>query len=358
MTNCAIPSNLSKPLLGSSEAAIAVPSDVVLDVQAGSPAWHERLVALSAALRDEDLDRVGVEYAPLVGKLLAKNLSVTAIDALRRIVTGDAGAVVFRGLSVVDEALRTPIDDITPSGHLWSTMALALLGLTNVMGLTPGSFIAEAGPHLFSHVRPSNLTEKSLIRSTDRCNMHTEIPHGAFDHDDRASCQPPIPRGLMLGALKNPDLVPTTIIAPDAAIDRLPEWAKFALAKHVFGTSAPKSFDQPVTVARLNVIASHAELGRVLRFGSNYASTDPVANAAFALLKEELMRAENFHRIALLPGDIVYISNHKVLHGRESITPRFDGTDRWLVRLYGFSDEALRAPRPIGASRMFEGSEK
>lgn len=358
MTFSPIPTSSGARHSATSSVAIGAASDVILDVAAGSAAWHNKLIALSTALKDEDLDQVGVHYASAVGKVMAKSLSNETLAALRCVATGGAGAVVLRGLSVVDDDLRTPTDDATPPTHLWSPSALALLGLTQVMGLIPGSFLAEAGQHLFSHVRPSNVSEKSRSRSTDKCNMHTEIPHGAFDQDKRAACQPPIPRGLMLAALKNPDLVPTTVITPDAAINRLPDWARVALTKKTFGASAPKSFDQPVTVARLNVIAEDPDLGPIIRFGSNYSSGDPVADAAFALLKGELMREENFRRVALQAGDVVFISNQKVLHGRETIVPRFDGTDRWLVRLYGFSKKALREPLPIGASRMFEGTNK
>lgn len=82
----------------------------------------------------------------------------------------------------------------------------------------------------------------------------------------------------------------------------------------------------------------------IIRFSSKYESRDPVAQAAFDLLHEQLQDEANFHRVTLYPGDAIFIANHRVLHGRESIVPRFDGNDRWLVRLYGFASDALVEP--------------
>ncbi|MFI1430557.1 guanitoxin biosynthesis L-enduracididine beta-hydroxylase GntD [Streptomyces lydicus] len=37
--------------------------------------------------------------------------------------------------------------------------------------------------------------------------------------------------------------------------------------------------------------------------------------------------------VVLSPGDIVFIDNYRVVHGRKPFRARFDGTDRWLRRL-------------------------
>lgn len=37
--------------------------------------------------------------------------------------------------------------------------------------------------------------------------------------------------------------------------------------------------------------------------------------------------------VALNPGDIAFIDNYRVVHGRKPFQARFDGTDRWLRRL-------------------------
>lgn len=39
-------------------------------------------------------------------------------------------------------------------------------------------------------------------------------------------------------------------------------------------------------------------------------------------------------RTELMPGDALVINNRKGLHARDSFEPRFDGSDRWLMRCY------------------------
>ncbi|WP_400161942.1 guanitoxin biosynthesis L-enduracididine beta-hydroxylase GntD [Brevibacillus sp. TJ4] len=42
---------------------------------------------------------------------------------------------------------------------------------------------------------------------------------------------------------------------------------------------------------------------------------------------------ENIKGYALQPGEILFLDNYKVVHGRMPFKARFDGTDRWLKRL-------------------------
>jgi len=38
-------------------------------------------------------------------------------------------------------------------------------------------------------------------------------------------------------------------------------------------------------------------------------------------------------RVVLRPGDVAFLDNYRVVHGREPFTPRYDGHDRWLKRV-------------------------
>jgi L-asparagine oxygenase len=59
------------------------------------------------------------------------------------------------------------------------------------------------------------------------------------------------------------------------------------------------------------------------------------------------------HRIAvcLKPGDILILDNRKVVHGRSTFSPKYDGTDRFLVRCFATLDfpksESVRRGRMI-----------
>lgn len=58
---------------------------------------------------------------------------------------------------------------------------------------------------------------------------------------------------------------------------------------------------------------------------------DPEAAQAFAKLVEAVDR--QITGIALQPGEIIFLDNYRVVHGRKPFHARYDGTDRWLRRL-------------------------
>ena len=63
--------------------------------------------------------------------------------------------------------------------------------------------------------------------------------------------------------------------------------------------------------------------------GANRAATE--APEAFS----EASEATDIRvQIALEPGDVVILDNFRSMHRRNSYIPRWDGRDRWLVRLY------------------------
>jgi len=72
-----------------------------------------------------------------------------------------------------------------------------------------------------------------------------------------------------------------------------------------------------------------------LRVNLNNTSTMPEDNDAIRALEElkQVLR-KNSRLVVFEPGDCWYIDNLRVAHGRWPFSPRFDGTDRWLKRLY------------------------
>jgi Fe(II)/alpha-ketoglutarate-dependent arginine beta-hydroxylase len=58
---------------------------------------------------------------------------------------------------------------------------------------------------------------------------------------------------------------------------------------------------------------------------------DVEAAAALGTLVKEI--DANLSGCALAPGEILFLDNYRVTHGRQPFSARFDGTDRWLTRL-------------------------
>lgn len=61
------------------------------------------------------------------------------------------------------------------------------------------------------------------------------------------------------------------------------------------------------------------------------------------------------HRIAIAPGEILLLDNHRVVHGRDPFPARFDGTDRWLLKTSVTRDLASSAAYRDGPSGRILG---
>lgn len=61
---------------------------------------------------------------------------------------------------------------------------------------------------------------------------------------------------------------------------------------------------------------------------------DPKAQNALDRFEKTARRVDVLCHIALQPGNLLLINNHKVAHGRSSFIPRYQGDDRWLQRVY------------------------
>lgn len=93
-----------------------------------------------------------------------------------------------------------------------------------------------------------------------------------------------------------------------------------------------------------------------LRVNLNNTSTQPNDEDAIKALEElkQVLR-KNATVVVFEPGDCWYIDNLRVAHGRWPFQPRFDGTDRWLKRLYVSSSFRQSAPyRAAPTSRTLD----
>ena len=99
-----------------------------------------------------------------------------------------------------------------------------------------------------------------------------------------------------------------------------------------FVTEAPPSFGSGAATA------PHPVLGGSPRdpdIRVDFNVTRPLdAEAAGALERLGAVLMEVSTSLVLRPGEMVFIDNRLVVHGRTDFTPRYDGCDRWLHRVY------------------------
>ncbi|MCK7624192.1 TauD/TfdA family dioxygenase [Streptomyces sp. RS10V-4] len=122
------------------------------------------------------------------------------------------------------------------------------------------------------------------------------------------------------------------------ALPLLSGQARRTLSEERFMTEAPPSFGgsgsvPPPVHAILRGAPEDPDV--LVDFNATHALDDG-ARRAMAELSSAFERTT--HALALTAGDLAVVDNRLVVHGRTSYTPRYDGTDRWLHRVYAVAD--------------------
>ncbi|MER5806587.1 TauD/TfdA family dioxygenase [Streptomyces sp. NPDC002033] len=109
------------------------------------------------------------------------------------------------------------------------------------------------------------------------------------------------------------------------------------LAAPRFLTEPPPSFGDlnSVTPAHPVLVGDPRDPNILVDFAATHPLDDE-AKAALGELREALMRTMS--ALALRVGDLAVVDNRLAVHGRTSFTPRYDGQDRWLHRVYAHLD--------------------
>lgn len=158
---------------------------------------------------------------------------------------------------------------------------------------------------------------------------------------------------IALMCLRNPDDVPTLVSSiRDIEIDDVIKKVLFS-PRYIFHVD--KNFQ--------NGMFDDAPPEPVLfgDFSAPYVKIDPSfmtpvpgdEDAHHALQQITTAFNNSMSEIALQQGDILFMDNYRVVHGRKAFVPRFDGTDRWLKRVNVTVDlRKSRAMRKAHNSRI------
>ncbi|MEV4561059.1 TauD/TfdA family dioxygenase [Kitasatospora sp. NPDC049285] len=128
------------------------------------------------------------------------------------------------------------------------------------------------------------------------------------------------------------------------AVALLSDDTRKVLGEDRFLTEAPPSFE-----GREDMVPAHEILRGDFEDPDilvDFSATHPLdegARTAMAELREALTQVMTAHDLAV--GDLAVVDNRLAVHGRTAFTPRYDGTDRWLHRVYASLDH--RRSRPV-----------
>ncbi|WP_028477702.1 TauD/TfdA family dioxygenase [Nocardia sp. CNY236] len=167
--------------------------------------------------------------------------------------------------------------------------------------------------------------EQSGASSTTLLSPHTE---DAF-HPRRANL-------LMLGCLRNPDAVGTTVssvrrVQLSAEHREILSTPTLPILPDVsYGTGYERGSAIPVPI----LWSASDPDQQTIRYDPAYTpleDADPAFRSAYGRLAAELERVCT--TAALAPGELLLMDNDVAVHGRAAFTARYDGTDRWLKRV-------------------------
>ncbi|MFE3515497.1 TauD/TfdA family dioxygenase [Streptomyces sp. NPDC059166] len=137
------------------------------------------------------------------------------------------------------------------------------------------------------------------------------------------------------------------------ALPLLSEQTRGVLAEARFLTEAPPSFDGREGAAPAHPILPGAPEDPDILV--DFHATHPLdgeAREAMAELREVFLRVNT--AVALLPGDLAVVDNRLAVHGRSPFVPRYDGTDRWLHRVYASLDSRRNRPQRHAAGAVLD----
>ncbi|MGA5170223.1 MULTISPECIES: arginine beta-hydroxylase, Fe(II)/alpha-ketoglutarate-dependent [Streptomyces] len=233
---------------------------------------------------------------------------------------------------------------------------LLLMLYSAVLG-EPFGWATQQDGHLVHDIFPIRQHENDQLGmgSKELLTWHTEDAFHPYRSDY-----------LILGALRNPDHVPTTIgeldlsSLSDEDIDILFE-SRFYIApdeSHLPKNNTITSEEEAARFATIQRMIDERPLGPLL-YGSRqdpymrldpYFTSVPEDDADARRAYDALFKVVDagMREVIADQGDVLFIDNHRAVHGRLPFRARYDGTDRWLKRVCVTAD--LRRSRPMRAS--------
>lgn len=259
-----------------------------------------------------------------------------------------SGVIVISGVPLGDIP-PTPLDNTEHVGErtlLARVQAMFNETLGNMIG-----YEAEGGGRMFQDMAPSPLAARlqTSLSSEVELELHTEQAFSELRPDY-----------LSLACLRGDPKASTYVFtARDIAMlcgDRLSD----LLRQPLWFTDVDESFRSAESAF------VHGDTRGPMPILSG-AQDDP-----FVVFDQDLMRGVNQqaqealetviglyprHRasVVLNPGEILILDNHRAVHGRSPFEPRFDGTDRFIVRSFVVTDLVKSRHARGGDSRVVVG---
>jgi len=247
----------------------------------------------------------------------------------------------------------TPVFPAPPTPHELPQAGVRTATRDEALHVIYSSLVGEA--FTWNSIQRGNLVNHILP-----VKEHEDLPMSSgsskfFDLHTEDAFHPLAGEYLTLLCLRNPNEVPT-ILSYIGDVD-IPQDAKRILFQSIFAVGANLAHDagSDRTVERLSILFGNqnAPYFRINVNVLNEKYLEGEARGALEAFAEKLRAVAQ--SVTLRAGDVLFIDNLRVAHARPPYSPSYDGTDRWLKRLY--VTESLKKSRGLRAtatSRLVE----
>ena len=303
----------------------------------GCAAWHEELLALRRtlpAVPRADLPAFFAAAADAATRLPEELVSRLADF---RAYGNEDGYLLLRGLPVdEDELPATPTSTPAPTGRpllameAWLAMVGRWLGLpTGYCELRVGTVLQDIYPSPGAH-HLSSETSETLLEFHTEMAYHRHQPHYVMlacsraDHERRAA----------------------TLVASVRKARRLLDAED---QRQLYDEPVPclvdvafRDEDGSSPIASVQVLHGDPAdplLGYDRELLSPKSAAAERSLAALSTALDQVTEA-----VRLRPGDLLIVDNDRTTHARSPFSPRWDGSDRWLHRMYVRVPQRLDAP--------------
>lgn len=213
----------------------------------------------------------------------------------------------------------------------------ALLATHFELDIWPVVYEGENEGHLIRHVCPM-ITEENAISSYG--GKYDFYPH--VDNPDLPISGEPInpkignsPDTLTFLCLRKEEGVNTSLLLIDEVLNHLDAETIEILQRPEFKVARPASFRiSHVLEGVPGLVKKHSVFYSRFDF-HNVSDMNPSAERAIDQLRHVSLLPELWFNAPLEPGKAITFLNQRTLHSRNAFKPRFDGTDRWLLHIFG-----------------------
>lgn len=233
-------------------------------------------------------------------------------------------AVELRSEALIGEIPPTPAQPIFSAARAVPTAYETLLSTVKEFG-HPVSYAQEQDGNLVQNILPVHKTEFRQISTSSKVELelHTET---AF--------HPHKPAYVFLMCLRGDENAFTTYANSDDFLSDLDGETIETLQAPLYRTRIDESFRAgglPDLEIEMPILKRNAAGGFDCTYDRNFMTASSAeGEKALQLLYEAI--SANLRKISLRSGDILIIHNASTVHGRLPFQPRYDGTDRWVLR--------------------------